>query len=372
MGNIELHERIFGGGLVGSVQIETGLSWFQEQTLSAIRDATRDTAAGMAGLGWGVARMTEVLAMRLDQQTDLLTQSLTSLQAIHETLRTPAKTRSAERVADVAVLLKQGRAARARPLADEAIELDPTSPHAFLAAGWTRVAQQDYSAARPLFEEAMEAATGDLRARAARQAARLTYADGQPSHALTLLQGLAEGEVSTDEQLAIEYDRCLYEVAAGQEATGADRLYALCMHEPAVIAAAKIDLAFADYPALTNAATSAEAEWHSQRLDEARATYRRATDLADLAARAHDDLPPIRGWMNLGLTGARYLRRREGLEAALREAETRLRTIAQHDASSAEAVIEAANETQLAEADLNTVLADLATARREFAEADNC
>jgi hypothetical protein len=43
MGKIELHDRVFGGGLVGDVQIETGLSWFQERTLDGIRDATRET-----------------------------------------------------------------------------------------------------------------------------------------------------------------------------------------------------------------------------------------------------------------------------------------------------------------------------------------
>jgi hypothetical protein len=141
------------------------------------------------------------------------------------------------------------------------------------------------------------------------------------------------------------------------------------MHDPAVIAAAKVDLAFADYPALADAATRAAADRHVQRLEQARVTMSCAGDLADLAARAHDELPEVRGWMNLGLTGARYLNRREALEKGLREIEARLRSLARLEPSDDDALLAAATETRAAEAKLDAVRADILCAQREFADA---
>lgn len=70
-----------------------------------------------------VEQMGSVLGHHVSVQTAVLESQLGVLAAMHETLRTPAKTRSAERLADAAVLLRTGRLERAQALAEEAIGL---------------------------------------------------------------------------------------------------------------------------------------------------------------------------------------------------------------------------------------------------------
>jgi tetratricopeptide (TPR) repeat protein len=306
--NIALREKLWGGGYVGQVDVaqpapvqSVGLSWAQERALGSIQQSTEATATAsfvtagaVASLERSLERMSAVLGMRMDQQTDVLADSLVTLAAIEETLRTPAKTRAAERVADVGVLLAQGRVARARPLAEEAVSLDPTNPHAFLAAGWVCIGDNDYEQARALFEEAMEAAQGDLRSRAARQAARLAYADGEADRALALIEQVSALDVAADEAIAVDYDRCLYEIACGKPEDATRRLRDLCLREPATVEMVRVDRAFADYSALLRTAEEAAAD--GPVLDAQQALH----DAAQLAASCRQDvtrcLPLKHGW----------------------------------------------------------------------------
>lgn len=97
MGQIELHERLFGSGLTGT--IDTGLSSSDSAALDRITSATSDLSSELRGLQRTTAEISgavydvgRVLGFQLESQTQLLDRSLSALQSIDQALRTPAKT----------------------------------------------------------------------------------------------------------------------------------------------------------------------------------------------------------------------------------------------------------------------------------------
>jgi len=124
----------------------------------------------------------------MEQQADLLTRQAATLDEISAAIRTPAKTRAAERLADAAELLRRERREPALALASEATKDDPNNPGGFQAAAWAQLALGDMPAARELLVEAAMASDGADRSRNGRQAARTTLASDGASAALATLE----------------------------------------------------------------------------------------------------------------------------------------------------------------------------------------
>jgi tetratricopeptide (TPR) repeat protein len=230
MASIELHERFIGSGYVGSIRTEPALSWADQRALAQTARATAASAIQLGFLNQGVSSIVEQLwrlgisqqlvvdslvrlegelGLRLDQQTQVLVTQTEYLARIDHALSTPAKTRAAERIADSGELLRRGRWERALAVAQEAVEGDPNNPAGFRATGWALIGLKRLAAARQSFFECGEAADGDERAQAFRQAARLERALAGPREALALLDCI-DDNVSEFERRAADYDRAIY------------------------------------------------------------------------------------------------------------------------------------------------------------------
>jgi tetratricopeptide (TPR) repeat protein len=201
MERIELHQRLLGGGLVGHVETKPALSWSEHDALVSGAETTRRAAAALGQIGYSldrvaanVASLERTLGFGMEQQADLLTRQAETLDELSAALRTPAKTRAAERLIDVAELLRRERWEPALALASEATKDDPNNPEAFQAAAWAQLALGEMSDARDLLVEAALAADGVPRSRNGRQAARATLVTTGPSDALATLErfGLSE------------------------------------------------------------------------------------------------------------------------------------------------------------------------------------
>ena len=189
MANIELHKSFLGDRVVGHID-SPGLSWSDHQALtdaarasrsvaletSAIRQRLESLNLNVAAVVQAVTAMEYQLGFRLQAVADVLAQQLTVLQSIEQVLRTPAKTRAAERLVDVGELLQRQRWQRALAVAESAIEDDPNNPAGFLAAGWSQMGLGDLQRARDAFVEAADASDGPARSAAGRQASRLALA----------------------------------------------------------------------------------------------------------------------------------------------------------------------------------------------------
>jgi tetratricopeptide (TPR) repeat protein len=187
--NIELHKSFLGDRLVGSID-SPGLSWSDHQALadaarasrsmameaSAIRQRLESVNLSVAAVGRAVTALEYELGFRLEAVADALARQLTVLQGIEQALRTPSKTRAAERLVDVGELLRRQRWQRALAVAESAIEDDPNNPAGFLAAGWARMGLGELQLAREAFVEAADASDGPARSAAGRQASRLALA----------------------------------------------------------------------------------------------------------------------------------------------------------------------------------------------------
>ena len=243
VGNIEIRERFLGGGYVGHVQVDPALSWADRRALGVAASAASASAIELRGLnarvdiatqllaGLGVSQamvahqiavLEEQLGLRLDSQTRALEAQTEQLARIEHALRTPAKTRAAERIADTGQLLRRRRWERALGLAEQASDDDPNNPAAFRAAGWALLGLERLDDAKQAFLECADAADGDERSEALRQAARLEFALSDAQSALKLLSREDEG-ITTFERHAIQYDRAIYDAADGRvaEATAA-------------------------------------------------------------------------------------------------------------------------------------------------------
>jgi tetratricopeptide (TPR) repeat protein len=391
VGEVELHERLFGGGLVGTVSIDSGLSWAQARALESIDAASARmsnqisvVAAELSGvrtslnsLGWDMATIRHAvhglessICVRLDHQAALLTDAVSLLDAMNQTLRSPARTQAAEHISNAGALLAKGRAKRALALANSAIDLDPVNPQGFIAAGWAHVGLREFDAAREAFEEASEAAEGNARCAAARQAARLAYADGESAHALALLEAVEPAAQDDEERRALGYDASIYLAATGAAEAAAERLHSVCMADERFAEMAVVDRAIADHPALLEAVEQILKDWADVRVHHARATVGRASELVALARETRAEVFPTRTWMEFGLSGARFLIRREALIKELDELIDQFSTLSSSALRGASELEVSVAAVQSGEERLTACRAEVQRANREFTEAE--
>jgi tetratricopeptide (TPR) repeat protein len=209
MANVELHRSLFGAGLVGTIDSAPALSWLDSRRLEQAAEGSMASAVELRMIHGALWRLEGTLGFRLDQQTEVLERQLAALAAIDATLRTPAKTRAAERIADTAELLRRGRYERALTIAEEAIVDDPNNPAGFRAAGWALLGLGRTREAQEHFVECAAAADGDDCAQALRQAARLAYLTESPARAVRLLDAVPDS-IGDLTRRGVDYDRALY------------------------------------------------------------------------------------------------------------------------------------------------------------------
>jgi tetratricopeptide (TPR) repeat protein len=254
-----------------------------------------------------IAALEYDLGLQLDAQTRLMASQLGQLEQIAEALRTPAKTRAAERLGDVGELLRRGRWERALDGANLAIDDDPNNGAAFLAAAWADLGLDDVEGAKKMFLEAADASDGDERSSALRQAARVTLALAGPDPPLDILSD-AERSSSPDELAAIEYDRAIYNCEAGRFEQAAANLTRAGDRTGTYLLRAMVDPLLTDNDALMQTAES-QLEALRERINELTAQVEGklrelATAEADLrsnfsqshptfVARAEDLLRPV-------------------------------------------------------------------------------
>jgi tetratricopeptide (TPR) repeat protein len=234
--NLELHERFFGSGLVGSIELEAALvQSFQRATgqIAGIRSE-------LASLGWSIEQIPTVVSslehavvVRLDQQTSYLASQLAALSSIDTALRTPAKVRAAERMSDAAGLLKSGRYERALACAEEAIEGDPNHPGGFAAAGSASIGLGRMREAAEHFLEA-HAAGDEVTVNAgthAKLAAKCLLIEGETERARTLLEEVVrnraphlQGESWNESDALLRYELAIACVLDGDSDSAADHL----------------------------------------------------------------------------------------------------------------------------------------------------
>ncbi len=97
-------------GSMASAQMLAQLRYEVQDVTMAVEDLTRE------------------IGLQLQDQTQLMTRQVELLQQIAETLRTPARTRAAERISNAGELLSRERYERALTVASQAIDDDPNNP----------------------------------------------------------------------------------------------------------------------------------------------------------------------------------------------------------------------------------------------------
>jgi tetratricopeptide (TPR) repeat protein len=203
--------------------------------------ALDDVGANVQDVVQAIDWLVSDLDLRLDAQTKLLNQQVDLLTEIAQTLRSPSRTRAAERLRDASELLRHHRNERALTVAEQAIEDDPNNDAAFMLAGWASLGLEDLQRARGHFREAAQATAYERNAEARHMnavyvAARLTFVVDGPEAALRELDGAKpffDSELRSarptfsEQQLdllvlkpnkagAIKFDRTIYLTAAGQ------------------------------------------------------------------------------------------------------------------------------------------------------------
>jgi tetratricopeptide (TPR) repeat protein len=276
MGRIELHKSFLGSGYEGHIDVQgsgrpnvqPSLSWVDSLALQATASNSATTAAAAAAtagavvrLGWDVSAIASAvqslgatLGHQMDEQASLLERQAAELSAITEALRTPARTRAAERIADAGVLLRRGRFEQALKFAREAIDLSPITAYGFDAAAWALLGLGDFEGARSHFQEAADACDGDERAGYLRRAARLSYVLGDANNARNLIRTAVAGEPSTEERLGLLYDSAIYQAAAGDTTGALETIAAVCEADWRFGGMAAVDRALDDFPELRDAA----------------------------------------------------------------------------------------------------------------------
>lgn len=236
----------------------SSLNWSQHALL-AKRGRTTVVAAGpmidtnricqaIEGVGESVSEVVDAidllvsdLDLRLDEQTKLLSEQVDLLSEIALSLRSPARTRAAERIRDATELLRHHRNERALSVAEQAIDDDPNNDVAFIIAAWASLGVQDSRRARGYFREAAQATASTQGAEqrhmnAVYLAARLTFVLDGPNAALRELDAadpfidprLREEQrnasrkelclscLSPNKAGAIKFDRAVYCTASDQ------------------------------------------------------------------------------------------------------------------------------------------------------------
>jgi tetratricopeptide (TPR) repeat protein len=242
---LELIQPIFGES-AGHLDLRSGssLSWSEHYALKDAAAGSMATAQQVAfarrtleqlrydvqDVAQAVETLQTELGLQLQEQTRLMSRQLELLAQIAETLRTPARTRAAERISDAGELLRRERYERALSMATQAIDDDPNNAAGFLAAAWASLGVDDVEPARHYFREAAQASDGDQRQTALRQAARLTFLLEGPQNALKEL-GDPREELSPAEEGATDFDRAVYFSKAGESTAAAECIRKASYHD---------------------------------------------------------------------------------------------------------------------------------------------
>jgi tetratricopeptide (TPR) repeat protein len=258
LANITLDRQIFGSGYSGTINVPTGLSWTDSLALQSAASSawqtsveTRRAREALEQIDYGIdetvdaiEQMENALGLRLEAQTQVMEQQAEVLQEIRGAVMNPAKTRAAERIADVTQLLQHERFERALKVSEEAIDADPNNPHGFFAAGWSHVGLENFDEARAMFEEARDASRGDQRSLGSRQAARSAFLCGKVELAYDLIRDARQTAESEDEKAAVAYDVAVYAWTTGDRQSAVDSIDAACRHDSRHAERALVDPAY--------------------------------------------------------------------------------------------------------------------------------
>jgi tetratricopeptide (TPR) repeat protein len=318
MADIELRKSFLGGSIVGHIDTAPGLSWSDHHALldasrasqqvaaqtTAIRQRLESVDLNVVAVGRAVAAMEYELGFRLENVAKILGRQVAILEDIALALRTPAKTRAAERLVDVAELLRRERWKRALAISQAAIDDDPNNPAGFLAAAWAQMGLGDLESAQEVFIEAADASDGVQRSGSGRQAARLTFAVEHAQAALEMLDRYAitsspslpeipqwEGAhtiklVNTwweqqRELAAVHYDRAVYLAATGDLPESALELQEAGAISPVFFAMATTDTQLLKHDELAEPAVSKLADALREQQESIASQAERARALSD-------------------------------------------------------------------------------------------
>lgn len=268
MGNISIRKETFGTGYSGTISVPTGLSWLDSMALQSAatsawqtseetrraRQALDRISHDVDSVADAVERLENSIGLRLEEQTDVLKQQSEILEEIRGAVLNPSKTRASERVADALQLLHNDRYERALQVAQEAVDADPNNPIGFFAAGWSLIGLERFEDARPMFEEARDASTGDQRSLASRQAARSAFLTGKSELAYQLARDARNVSASDDERAAVAYDVAVYAWATGDTQTAVESIEGASRVDSRHAERALLDPAFARAAAVRDAA----------------------------------------------------------------------------------------------------------------------
>ena len=303
MADIKLRENLFTSGYSGEIKGDVGLSWADSMALHSMaasahqaahsawetsqetrraRQALESIDYSLDEVASGIASLEVSLGLKLDEQTRVLESQAQILDEIRRAVLTPAKTRAAERVADASQLLRNQRYERALKVAEEGIDADPNNPGVFFAAGWALVGLKRFEEAQQMFEEARDAATGNERSRAARQAARAAFVSGRDEVAYALVRDARQMVESSDERAAVAYDIAVYAWANDQHEEAHEAMRAACEHDTRYGAFALADRALDGADALRDTAAGVVAD-RAEAVAEQRPAVERHVEVARAA-----------------------------------------------------------------------------------------
>jgi hypothetical protein len=269
------------------IDVAPALSWSHRQAGSL-----DGIAVGASTIAASIRSLESELGLHLEAQTELLEKQLALLGQIHQTLLTPAKTRAAERLADVAELLRRNRWERALALSEEAMADDPNNPAAFSSAGWASLGLKRLNDAQKHFLESAQASDGDTRSCATRQAARLAFAISGPDEALRVLAFAIDDQTGEKERYAVAYDTAIYSASANElEKAEASLLDAIQGDDRYCLMALNDELLAGHAPLITCAADALSALIGNMKKERQNTeqTLRRCFDLLrEAEAAAHD------------------------------------------------------------------------------------
>jgi tetratricopeptide (TPR) repeat protein len=236
-----VNQRLAGSDGMSLDLRSSSLSWSEHRALVATAAASAQAAFEMglarraleqlhydiADVTAAVEQMEHELGLRLDVQNEILREQTELLGSIDTSLRTPARTKAAERIVTAAELLNNERYERARGVAEQAIDDDPNNPGGFVAAAWALLGLDQPEEARAMFREAAECSASETIIRARRNAARLTFVLEGPEAALEELQFFRVKELLSLSSFlsgAVRFDRAVYQAAQGDVRAAIDEL----------------------------------------------------------------------------------------------------------------------------------------------------
>jgi tetratricopeptide (TPR) repeat protein len=280
---LEMRERFFGGGFVGTIsdsEAQSALRSVFESTFNRASAHLTDIHGDLQSLGWNIDFLsTEVAGLRseLQTQTAYLATQLQTLASIDEALRTPAKTRAAERMNDAAGLLTNGRYELALKCAEEAIDGDPNHPGGFAAAGHALCGLGRFEEAIWKFQEADTASDPEGRRDGvyARMCARCLFVVDDVPAARVVLEQQLQRVADWPNRYGPERGITAYELAMAcallGDDTAANQHLDVAIHtEDRYARLAMVEPAFQSRRAVLRHAIDTAATLHAQHLEVAR------------------------------------------------------------------------------------------------------